>query len=38
MRLDEYVTFERNERADRRRLAREKDYGILDQLDAFERR
>ena len=38
MRLDEYVAFERNERADRRRLAREKDYGILDQLDAFERR
>ena len=38
MRLDEYLEFEANERAERRRLAREKDYGILDHLDSFERR
>ncbi|MFC5279848.1 DNA repair protein NreA [Halorubrum rubrum] len=38
MRLDEYLEFEANERAERRRLAREKDYGIIDHLDSFERR
>ncbi|WP_066412115.1 DNA repair protein NreA [Halorubrum aethiopicum] len=38
MRLDDYLEFEANERAERRRLAREKDYGILDHLDSFERR
>ena len=38
MRLDEYLEFEANERAERRRLAREKDYGILDHLDSFEQR
>ena len=38
MRLDEYLAFEANERAERRRLAREKDYGILDHLDSFEQR
>ena len=38
MRLDEYLEFETNERAERRRLAREKDYGLLDHLDSFERR
>ena len=38
MRLDEYLEFETNERAERRRLAREKDYGILDHLESFERR
>ncbi|WP_094580921.1 hypothetical protein [Halorubrum sp. Ib24] len=38
MRLDEFIEFEANERAERRRLAAEKDYGILDRLDSFERR
>jgi hypothetical protein len=38
MRLDEFIEFEANERAERRRLAAEKDYGILDHLDSFERR
>lgn len=38
MRLDEFIEFEANERAERRRLAREKDYGIVDHLDSFERR
>lgn len=38
MRLDEYLEFEENERAERRRLAREKDYGIIEHLDSFERR
>jgi len=38
MRLDEFIEFEADERAERRRLAAEKDYGILDHLDSFERR
>jgi len=38
MRLDEYIEFEANERAERRRLAQEKDYGIVDHLESFERR
>ena len=38
MRLDEFLEFETNERAERRRLAREKDYGIVDHLDSFKRR
>ena len=38
MRLDEFLEFETDERAERRRLAREKDYAIVDHLDAFERR
>jgi len=38
MRLDEFIEFEANERAERRRLAAEKDYGIVDHLDSFERR
>ena len=38
MRLDEYIDRERNERAEKRRLAREKSYAITDHLDAFEER
>jgi len=38
MRLDEFVEFEANERAERRRLATEKDYGILDHLESFRGR
>ena len=38
MRLDEYVEIERNERAERRRLAEEKSYGILDYVDTFRDR
>ena len=38
MRLDEYIEFEANERAEKRRLAQEKDYEILDHLESFERR
>ena len=38
MRLTEFIEFEANERAERRRLASEKDYAILDHLDSFERR
>ena len=38
MRLDEFVEFERNERAERRRLVEEKDYGVLDHLDTFQDR
>ncbi|GAB3410763.1 DNA repair protein NreA [Haloparvum alkalitolerans] len=38
MRLDEFVEFERNERAERRRLAQEKDYGVLDHLETFQDR
>ncbi|MGZ0748662.1 DNA repair protein NreA [Haloparvum sp. AD34] len=38
MRLDEYIDFEANERAEKRRLAQEKDYEILDHLESFERR
>jgi len=38
MRLDEYVDIERNERAERRRLAEEKSYGILDHLETFQDR
>lgn len=38
MRLDDYIELERDERAERRRLASEKSYGILDHLEDFERR
>ncbi len=38
MRLDEYLDFEENQRAQRRRLAVEKDYAILDHLEEFEHR
>ncbi|MFC4356828.1 DNA repair protein NreA [Halobium salinum] len=38
MRLDEYVDIEANERAERRRLAKEKSYAIMDQLERFQHR
>ncbi len=38
MRLDEYVDLERNQRAERRRLAEEKSYEILDHLETFQQR
>ncbi|MFC6724594.1 DNA repair protein NreA [Halobium palmae] len=38
MRLDEYVNIEANERAERRRLAKEKSYAIVDQLERFQHR
>jgi hypothetical protein len=38
MRLDEYVDLERDEAAERRRLAAEKDYGILEHLETFQDR
>lgn len=38
MRLDEYMDIERDERAERRRLAEEKSYGILDHLETFQDR
>jgi hypothetical protein len=38
MRLDEFIDVETNERAERRRLAEEKSYAVLDHLDAFRER
>ena len=38
MRLDEYLEYEADEAADRRRLAEEKNYEILDHLEQFESR
>ena len=38
MRLDEYVDTERDEAAERRRLAAEKSYGILDHIETFQDR
>jgi hypothetical protein len=38
MRLDEYIEFARDDRAERRRLAAEKSYDILDHLEQFEAR
>ena len=38
MRLDDYLDFEENERAERRRLAQEKSYGILDHVETFQDR
>ncbi|MFA1610554.1 DNA repair protein NreA [Halobellus rubicundus] len=38
MDLEEYVDIERNERAERRRLAEEKSYDILDHLETFQDR
>jgi hypothetical protein len=38
MRLDEYVDLERDEAAERRRLAEQKDYGILEHLETFQDR
>jgi hypothetical protein len=38
MRLDEYLEYEADEAAERRRLAEEKNYEILDHLEAFESR
>jgi hypothetical protein len=38
MRLDDYLDLEANERAERRRLAEEKSYAILDHLQRFEER
>ena len=38
MKLDDYVEFEENERAERRRLAEEKSYELVDQLESFQHR
>ena len=38
MKLDDYVEFEANERAERRRLAREKSYELVDHLESFQHR
>jgi hypothetical protein len=38
MRLDDYLDIEANERAERRRLADEKSYAILDHLETFQNR
>ena len=38
MKLDEYVDLERDERAERRRLAEQKSYDILDHLETFQDR
>ncbi|WP_224332484.1 DNA repair protein NreA [Haloprofundus halobius] len=38
MRLDDYIEFEANERAERRRLAMEKSYAIVDHLESFQHR
>jgi len=38
MRLDEYLEYEVDEAAERRRLAEEKNYEILDHLEQFESR
>jgi hypothetical protein len=38
MRLDEFVEFEENERAERRRLVAEKSYEIVDHLERFQHR
>ncbi len=38
MRLDDYLEFEENERAERRRLAQEKSYAILDHVQTFQDR
>ncbi|MFB6130922.1 MAG: DNA repair protein NreA [Salinigranum sp.] len=38
MRLDEFMHLEENERAERRRLAEERSYGILDHLETFQDR
>jgi hypothetical protein len=38
MRLDDYIDIEANERAERRRLARNKSYAIVDHLQRFEER
>jgi hypothetical protein len=38
MRLDDYMEVERDERAERRRLAQEKSYEILDHLESFQHR
>jgi len=38
MRLDEYLEYEADEAAERRRLAEEKNYEILDHLESFESR
>jgi len=38
MRLDEFMEYEENERAERRRLAGEKSYEILDHLERFQHR
>jgi hypothetical protein len=38
MRLDEYLEYEADEAAERRRLAEEKSYEILDHLEGFENR
>ena len=38
MRLEEYMDLERDERAERRRLAEEKSYEILDHLETFQER
>ncbi|MFW5935290.1 MAG: hypothetical protein ACOCQL_05520, partial [Halolamina sp.] len=38
MRLDEYLEYEADEAAERRRLAEEKNYEILDHLESFENR
>jgi hypothetical protein len=38
MRLDDYIEMEADEAADRRQLVEDKDYAILDQLEAFQHR
>ncbi|WP_423751211.1 DNA repair protein NreA [Salinirarus marinus] len=38
MRLDEFIEIEQNERAERRRLAEEKSYAVVDHLDSFRER
>ncbi|SHH67155.1 DNA repair protein NreA [Halobaculum gomorrense] len=38
MKLDDYVEFEENERAERRRLAQEKSYELMDHLESFQHR
>ncbi|ERG90421.1 MAG: hypothetical protein J07HQW1_00442 [Haloquadratum walsbyi J07HQW1] len=36
MRLDEYVDIEQNKRAERRRLAKDRSYDIVEYLDDFQ--
>ena len=38
MRLDDYLDYEQDQRAEQQRLAEEKDYAILDHLEDFEHR
>ncbi|ERG99545.1 MAG: hypothetical protein J07HQX50_00692 [Haloquadratum sp. J07HQX50] len=38
MHLDEYVNIARNERAERRRLAQEKSYDVIEHVETFQNR